>query len=97
MVDPRVFPSFLLPTMVFSWVFNLIWKGKDVNEMNNLLRRQKMSRQKRTVEQEHGEMDLMKIWENKCFDEIPDCKLELCQLRHLALWKKCKKTCGYCE
>ena len=64
---------------------------KDTRELNNLMSRQRISRQTRAAK-EDGKID-----ELKCFDKIPNCKRELCQRHQNSFWKNCKKTCGYCK
>ena len=64
---------------------------KDTRELNNLMSRQRISRQTRAAK-EDGKID-----ELKCFDKIPNCKRELCQRHQNSFGKNCKKTCGYCK
>ena len=82
-----------VPIYMIQRAIEAINRVKDQNELENLLSRQRMSRQTRAAK-EDGKIDILK---DKCFDKIPNCKRELCQHHHNSFWKNCKKTCGYCK
>ena len=63
-----------VPIYMIQRAIEAINRVKDQNELENLLSRQRMSRQTRAAK-EDGKIDILK---NKCFDKIPNCKRELC-------------------
>ena len=86
--------AFFLPIYMLQRAIEAINHVKDHKELENLLSRQRMSRQTRAAK-EDGKVDILK---NECFDKIPNCKKELCQHHHHNnFWKNCRKTCGYCK